>query len=100
MYAIRSYYDRILTDAVCDLLFVTENSGLKNLRAEGIPDKKVFFVGNVMIDNLNYFLNEADSSQILEKLNVKQKQFVLATFHRPSNVDLNKNLSGLRNNFV
>jgi len=93
--------NRILTDAVCDLLFVSERSGVKNLSAEGIPDNKVFFVGNVMIDSLTYFLKEADSSQILEKLNINNQEFVLATFHRPSNVDKKRNLSkivGLLNN--
>ena len=89
--------NRILTDAVCDLLFVSEQSGLKNLRAEGIPDNKVFFVGNVMIDSLTYFLREADTSKILEKLNVNREPFVLATFHRPSNVDTKRNLSSLVN---
>ena len=89
--------NRILTDAVCDLLFVSEQSGLKNLKAEGIPDNKVFFVGNVMIDSLTNFLNQADSSNILEKLNVEPKQFVLVTLHRPSNVDHKDSLSQLVN---
>lgn len=87
--------NRILTDAVCDLLFVSEQSGLKNLKEEGIPDNKVFFVGNVMIDSLTHFLQEADSSNILDKLNVLPKQFVLVTLHRPSNVDHKLKLSRL-----
>jgi len=87
--------NRILTDAVCDFLFVSEQSGLKNLKEEGIPHNRVFFVGNVMIDSLTYFIEEADSSNILEKLNVRPKQFVLITLHRPSNVDHQRNLSRL-----
>jgi UDP-N-acetylglucosamine 2-epimerase (non-hydrolysing) len=87
--------NRILTDAVCDLLFVSEPNGLMNLNAEGVPDNKVFFVGNIMIDSLTHFLNQTDSSIILKKLNVDPKQFVLVTLHRPSNVDYKKNLSGI-----
>ena len=42
--------NRIVTDHLADLLFVTESSGLENLKREGIPSEKVFFVGNTMID--------------------------------------------------
>ncbi|MHA2100160.1 MAG: non-hydrolyzing UDP-N-acetylglucosamine 2-epimerase [Candidatus Kariarchaeaceae archaeon] len=87
--------NRILTDAVCDLLFVSEQSGLINLKAEGIPDNKIFFVGNIMIDSIIHFVNQADSSNILEKFHVDSKQFVLVTLHRPSNVDHKRNLSRL-----
>jgi UDP-N-acetylglucosamine 2-epimerase (non-hydrolysing) len=44
--------NRKLTDCICDLLFVTEESGLRNLRAEGVADEKIHLVGNVMIDTL------------------------------------------------
>jgi len=54
--------NRLLTDAISDLLFVSEPSGLKNLRAEGVPDEKVFFVGNVMIDALLSHRDRADLS--------------------------------------
>lgn len=48
--------NRILTDSISDYLFVTEKSGLENLKNEGIPDSKVFFVGHVMIDSLVHYL--------------------------------------------
>jgi len=79
--------NRILTDVISDLLFVTEKSGLKNLKNEGISDKKVFFTGNVMIDSLAKFLIKAQESVILEKLNCEPDNYVIVTFHRPSNVD-------------
>jgi UDP-N-acetylglucosamine 2-epimerase (non-hydrolysing) len=44
--------NRRLTDAISDMLFVTEESGLRNLRAEGVPEERIFLVGNVMIDTL------------------------------------------------
>jgi UDP-N-acetylglucosamine 2-epimerase (non-hydrolysing) len=68
--------NRILTDAVCDLLFVSEQSGIKNLSAEGIHEDKVFFVGNVMMDSLIHFLEKAGSTDIIEKLKVDPTKFV------------------------
>src|SRR5438874_8913873 len=44
--------NRILTDAIARWLLVSERSGLPNLKREGVPDDRVFFVGNVMIDTL------------------------------------------------
>lgn len=89
--------NRILTDHVADLLFVTEESGLENLRQEGIPAEKVHFVGNTMIDSLLAFKGKADASPILDNLGLRNGQskgststtarYALLTLHRPSNVD-------------
>src|ERR1700732_4406539 len=77
--------NRVVTDALSDYLFVSEPSGLQNLRAEGIPEHKLFFVGNVMIDTLLRFLPQALESTILTRLGVSQKSYALATLHRPAN---------------
>ncbi len=89
--------NRVLTDAIADQLFVTEESGLVNLRKEGIPDEKVHFVGNVMIDTLLKHLKKAEQSLILDKLGLVQRDnplsvrpYALMTMHRPSNVDNRK----------
>jgi len=87
--------NRIITDALSDYLFVTEKSGLENLKKEGIPDSRIFFTGNVMIDSLVYFLHKARSTQILKQLNVNGHPFALITLHRPSNVDEENNLRNL-----
>ena len=79
--------NRLLTDSIADYLFVTEKSGLENLINEGVPKKKVFFTGNVMIDSLVYFLKKADNSEILNNYDLKKGSFILITMHRPSNVD-------------
>jgi len=84
--------NRKITDTISDLLFVTEESGLVNLKNEGIPDTKIHFVGNVMIDSLEYYITKALSSDILIKLGVNDKNYLLLTFHRPSNVDTEENL--------
>jgi UDP-N-acetylglucosamine 2-epimerase (non-hydrolysing) len=102
--------NRIVTDHLADVLFVTEKSGLENLRHEGIPAEKVFFVGNTMIDSLFAFKNRTDGSGVLTNLSLRldgtnngkrdsAKPYALMTLHRPSNVDeptiLRKVLEGI-----
>ncbi len=84
--------NRILTDAISDYLFVTEKSGLINLRNEGISGKKIFFTGNTMIDSLVNYLPKTAQSNIFKNLRVDKKNYILVTLHRPSNVDDEKNL--------
>ena len=87
--------NRIVTDALSEYLFVTEPSGIRNLRAEGVSMEKIFFTGNVMIDTLIRFRESAAQSQVLERLGVCRGAYVLATLHRPSNVDDPGQLHGL-----
>ncbi|MGB8225644.1 MAG: UDP-N-acetylglucosamine 2-epimerase (non-hydrolyzing) [Sedimentisphaerales bacterium] len=79
--------NRILTDAISDILFVTEPSGVTNLKNEGIDGHKVHLVGNVMIDTLDMHKRKADKSDILVRLNLLPGNFCVVTLHRPSNVD-------------
>jgi UDP-N-acetylglucosamine 2-epimerase (non-hydrolysing) len=85
--------NRILTDTISDLLFVTEESGLINLENEGISKDKIHFVGNVMIDSLINQLPKAERSGILNQLNLNPNEYVLLTLHRPGNVDSLEQLS-------
>ena len=115
--------NRILTDSVANYLFVTEQSGLDHLKREGVPDEKVFFTGNVMIDSLVRYQEKAKSSTILEELGLQatdlenrrevsrlydnnsdpenrrdisqlyETEYIVMTMHRPANVDTE---SGLR----
>jgi UDP-N-acetylglucosamine 2-epimerase (non-hydrolysing) len=91
--------NRTLTDQLSDFLFVSEPSGLDNLRQEGCSEDKIYFVGNVMIDTLMYFRHKAARSAILDSMNLTDKTYILLTLHRPSNVDspeiFEKILSGL-----
>lgn len=84
--------NRLLTDQIADYLFVTEKSGIENLKNEGIADEKIFFVGNTMIDSLVYYLPKIEKSTILHELNLKSKEYIVVTLHRPSNVDDPENL--------
>ncbi len=79
--------NRVLTDAISDLLFVTEPSGVENLRREGVPEEKIHLVGNVMIDTLLRSRSRADGSTILATLRIEKRQYAVVTLHRPSNVD-------------
>jgi UDP-N-acetylglucosamine 2-epimerase (non-hydrolysing) len=79
--------NRKLTDAISDLLFVSERSGLANLAREGVSREKVFFVGNVVIDTLVAARAGAATSGILDDLGVGAGAYGLVTLHRPSNVD-------------
>jgi len=89
--------NRILTDRISDFLFITEQSGLDNLKTEGVPNEKVFFAGNVMIDSLVNYQDKISNSQILKFLQLEKTHFVLVTLHRPSNVDTEESLLGLIN---
>jgi UDP-N-acetylglucosamine 2-epimerase (non-hydrolysing) len=91
--------NRVLTDALADYLFVTEEDAIRNLLNEGRPREKIFMVGNVMIDSLRRFLPVAQQSAIGEKLGLKNgvgwRRFGVLTLHRPSNVDSTEKLSQL-----
>jgi UDP-N-acetylglucosamine 2-epimerase (non-hydrolysing) len=79
--------NRVVTDAIAELLLVSEPSGLDNLRHEGRPDSAMFLVGNVMIDVLKAELPIARDLKQPEKMGLTPGGYVLWTMHRPSNVD-------------
>ncbi|MEP0844234.1 MAG: UDP-N-acetylglucosamine 2-epimerase (non-hydrolyzing) [Phycisphaerae bacterium] len=79
--------NRVLTDALSDLLFVSEPSGVENLAREGIDPKRVHFVGNVMIDTLEKHRRRAERSTIHATLGVEPRGYCVVTLHRPANVD-------------
>jgi UDP-N-acetylglucosamine 2-epimerase (non-hydrolysing) len=87
--------NRITTDAISDLLLVSDPAGLENLRREGIPDEKVKFVGNVMIDSLVQQLPAARGLGMARKLGLTPGAYALTTLHRPSNVDDSTRLRAL-----
>jgi len=84
--------NRVLTDAISDYLFITEQSAEKNLLKEGVAKEKIFFTGNVMIDTLLKHLQKAEKSPILGQMGLRNgagecAPYCLLTLHRPSNVD-------------
>jgi UDP-N-acetylglucosamine 2-epimerase (non-hydrolysing) len=79
--------NRIVTDAIADMLFVTEQSGVENLLHEGRDRKSIYLAGNVMIDTLFRMLPLARQLGTLSTLGLQPGAYVFLTLHRPSNVD-------------
>jgi len=79
--------NRIVTDAVADLLFTTCRDADQNLLAEGVAAEKIHFVGNPMIDSLEMCRRKALERPILASMGLEPRQYAVVTLHRPSNVD-------------
>jgi len=79
--------NRLLTDEITDYFFVTEQSGIDHLKAEGKNDSSVFFVGNTMIDTLVAFEDKIRKDAVLENYKIREGEFALMTMHRPATVD-------------
>jgi len=87
--------NRIVTDALADLLLTPSGDADENLKREGIAESKIKLVGNIMIDTLAAHLPEARKSRILQELGLKPKSFAYVTLHRPSNVDDPQSLAAI-----
>jgi UDP-N-acetylglucosamine 2-epimerase (non-hydrolysing) len=92
--------NRKLTDAISTLLLVSEESGVDNLKREGVPAEQIFLVGNVMIDCLLRHREVARKSPILNKLGIRHDSsdchsYGVLTLHRPSNVENPQTLQGI-----
>lgn len=91
--------NRILTDALAEYLFATEDAAVENLLKEGRPRELIHLVGNVMIDSLLHFLPFSQQSRIGDELGLRNgkgwQSFGVLTIHRPSNVDSTEKLAEL-----
>ncbi|MFO1497469.1 MAG: UDP-N-acetylglucosamine 2-epimerase (non-hydrolyzing) [Verrucomicrobiota bacterium] len=85
--------NRLVTDAIADLLLTPSPDADENLRREGVPVTKIKLVGNVMIDALVANLPKARRSNILDRLQIQRRGFAYVTLHRPSNVDVPETLA-------
>ncbi|HEY7036169.1 MAG TPA: UDP-N-acetylglucosamine 2-epimerase (non-hydrolyzing) [Thermomicrobiales bacterium] len=79
--------NRVLTDRLADLLLTPSHDAEPNLRHEGIPEERIVFVGNVMIDTLFRCLPKARALDVPGSLGLRRGGYALVTLHRPSNVD-------------
>jgi UDP-N-acetylglucosamine 2-epimerase (non-hydrolysing) len=87
--------NRVVTDAISDLLFTPAREADANLLREGIPAERIHFVGNVMIDCLLAQLPKTESRDTLQRFGVEVGHYAILTLHRPSNVDVPEVLSGI-----
>ena len=84
--------NRIVTDSISDYFFTTSHFANNNLKGLGVEESRIFFVGNVMIDTLLQNLNRLKKPLFWDDFNLTEKQFLVLTLHRPSNVDEEKSL--------
>jgi UDP-GlcNAc3NAcA epimerase len=83
--------NRVVSDHLADWLFAPTEAALENLRREGIAEKKVFLVGDVMYDAAIYY-GTRTKADTLQKLGLHSKEYVLATIHRAENTDVRSRL--------
>jgi UDP-N-acetylglucosamine 2-epimerase (non-hydrolysing) len=86
--------NRLVTDAISDLLWTPSKDADTNLLAEGIPAEKIDCIGNIMIDSFEMLRTQITASDVLRRLGL-HRPFALVTLHRPSNVDDRAQLEGL-----
>jgi len=79
--------NRILTDHIADLHFTSCREANENLIKEGVPEEKIKFVGNVMIDSIKKCSEELSGEELRKTFNVEPRNYGLVTLHRPCNVD-------------
>jgi UDP-N-acetylglucosamine 2-epimerase (non-hydrolysing) len=84
--------NRLVTDALADMLLTPSADSGDNLRREGVAEAKIRLVGNVMIDSLVAQLEQAAAANTLGRMGLAKGRFVYVTLHRPSNVDTRENL--------
>ena len=87
--------NRVLTDALSDVLYTPSRLADRNLISEGVPPAKISLVGNIMIDSLIGFLERAGQRKIVREMELTPQGYGLVTLHRPANVDDREILSGI-----
>ena len=81
--------------AISDYFFTTTVSACNNLRQAGVPEERLFFVGNTMIDTLYKQMPRFRKPAVWQELNLREKEYIIMTLHRPNNVDSVENLKAL-----
>ncbi len=92
--------NRLVTDALADLLFTPSEDADENLRREGVPPERICRVGNIMIDTLVANLSRARTRRTHERLGLESGRYAYVTLHRPSNVDRPDSLEAILQNLI
>src|SRR5690625_5449250 len=92
--------NRLVTDAITDYFFPTSSTANENLRKEGVDPEKIYFVGNTMIDTLLGNLERLKKPAIWDEASLSEKNYLVMTLHRPSNVDEEEQLKTLISEIV
>jgi len=92
--------NRMVTDSITDYFFTTSDVANTNLKKAGVPDYRIFFVGNTMIDTLLKHRRRFRKPPIWDELKLKEKEYIVMTLHRPANVDEESKLKALMDEIV
>ena len=84
--------NRLVTDSITDWFFTTSDHANNNLRAAGVSDDRIFFVGNTMIDTLLVNLDRLERPAFFHEEGLEERGYFVMTLHRPGNVDSKTNL--------
>jgi UDP-N-acetylglucosamine 2-epimerase (non-hydrolysing) len=87
--------NRLITDAIADLLWTPSPDADANLRAEGVPAEKIDCIGNIMIDSFEMLRGKIEGARTREQLGLDAEPYAMVTLHRPSNVDQRDKLAEL-----
>jgi len=87
--------NRIVTDSISDYFFTTSQKANKNLKASGVKDEQIFYVGNTMIDTLLAKMPEFRQPDFWKEKGLKPQGYLVMTLHRPANVDKEIELKNL-----
>lgn len=92
--------NRLVTDAITNYFFTTSEVANQNLRANGVKNEQIFFVGNTMIDTLLKQRPHFRQPAIWNELHLQEKNYIVMTLHRPANVDEESKLKDLLNEII
>ena len=87
--------NRLVTDAICDVLWTPSPDADENLAREGVPASKIDRVGNIMIDSFEMMREIIEANGTREAMGLARKDYAVVTLHRPSNVDRREDLEPL-----
>ena len=87
--------NRLVTDAIADLLWTPSADADENLQAEGVPAEKIDLIGNIMIDSFELLRDKIEASTARKDLGLDGEDYAIVTLHRPSNVDAKATLEPL-----
>lgn len=92
--------NRLVTDAITNYFFTTSEIANENLRANGVKEEQIFYVGNTMIDTLLKNRPRFRKPEIWDQIGLKEKEYIVMTLHRPANVDEEHKLKDLLNEII
>ena len=87
--------NRLVTDAIADLLWTPSADADANLRAEGVPAGKIECIGNIMIDSFEMLRARIEGAHTQERMGLEAQRYAVVTLHRPANVDSREKLAEL-----